>query len=172
MAQIEIPPAAPPTDVPVRAAPVAQVSARQPTPRAFGAVPRVKLQFSAIAGWLGSRRPSTLVAFLAILTMGPLILLSTISVESTYSTLTAASKQRLSDGSALAAVYVNKEMTGLAALTDSYARRQVLIAALRDGNHVNYDKPAILAVMQDLRVVQSGTRFASVLDASGTLWGI
>jgi signal transduction histidine kinase len=103
--------------------------------------------------------------------MGPLMLLSSLSVSSTYSTLTAASQQRLGDGSALAAVYVNKEMTGLAALTDSYARRQVLVVALRDGNHVNYDKPAILAVMQDLRLVQSGTRFASVLDASGTLWG-
>ena len=103
--------------------------------------------------------------------MGPLILLSTLSVNSTYSTLTAASKQRLSDGSALAAVYVNKEMTGLVALADSYARRQSLIAALRDGNHVNYDSPAILAMFKDLRVVQAGTRFASVLDASGTLWG-
>jgi signal transduction histidine kinase len=112
-----------------------------------------------------------LVAYLAIFTMGPLILLSTLSVNSTYSTLTAASKQRLSDGSALAAVYVNKEMTGLVALADSYARRQSLIAALRDGNHVNYDSPAILAVMKDLRVVQVGTRFAGVLDASGTLWG-
>jgi len=102
--------------------------------------------------------------------MGPLILLSTLSVNSTYSTLTAASKQRLSDGSALAAVYVNKEMTGLVALADSYARRQSLVDALRDGNHVNYDSPAILAVMKDLRVVQAGTRFVSVLDASGTLW--
>ena len=103
--------------------------------------------------------------------MGPLILLSSLSVNSTYSTLTAASKQRLSDGSALAAVYVDKEMTGLLALTDSYARRQVLIAALRDGNYHNFDTPAIVAVMQDLRFVQEGTRFASVVDVTGTLRG-
>ena len=103
--------------------------------------------------------------------MGPLILLSSLSVNSTYSTLTAASKQRLSDGSALAAVYVDKEMTGLLALTDSYARRQVLIAALRDGNYYNFDTPAIVAVMQDLRFVQEGTRFASVVDVTGTLRG-
>jgi signal transduction histidine kinase len=112
-----------------------------------------------------------LVAYLAIFTMVPLILLSTLSVSSTYSTLTAASKQRLSDGSALAANYVNQEMTGLVALADSYARRQLLIDALRDGNHVNYDRPSILALVKDLRGVQAGTRFASVLDASGTLWG-
>jgi len=143
----------------------------QPTQRTAGLGWPVWRWFSAIAGWLGSRRPITLVAYLALFTMGPLILLSTLSVNSTYSTLTAASKQRLSDGSALAAVYVNKEMTGLVALADSYARRQSLIAALRDGNHVNYDSPAILAMFKDLRVVQAGTRFASVLDASGTLWG-
>jgi signal transduction histidine kinase len=112
-----------------------------------------------------------LVAYLAIFTMGPLIGLSALSVVSTYSTLTAASNQRLSDGSALAAVYVNKEMTGLVALTDSYSRRQTLILALRDGNHVNYDSPAVLAVVQDLRVVQVGTRFAAVFDVSGTMWG-
>jgi signal transduction histidine kinase len=105
------------------------------------------------------------------MTMVPLILLSSLSISSTYSTLTAASQQRLSDGSALAAVYVNKEMTGLLALTDSYAHRQMLIVALRDGNHVNYDKPAVSTVLKDLRLVQSGTGFASVLDASGTLWG-
>jgi signal transduction histidine kinase len=143
---------------------------RQPIPSSAGLGRRFWRRFGAIAGWLGSRRPITLVAYLAIFTMGPLILLSTLSVNSTYSTLTTASKQRLSDGSALAAVYVNKEMTGLVALADSYARRQSLIAALRDGNHVNYDSPAILVVIKDLRVVQAGTRFASVLDASGTLW--
>jgi signal transduction histidine kinase len=151
-------------------APVAEISVRQPTTSSPGPDRRDWRRFG-VTGWLGSRRPSTLIAYLAVFTMGPLILLSTLIVNSTYSTLTAASKQRLSDGSALAAVYVNKEMTGLLALTDSYARRQVLIAALRDGNHANYDSPAILAVMRDLRGVQDGTRFACVTDASGTLMG-
>lgn len=166
-----IPSEAPLAEVIAGSAPAPHVPIWQPTQRTAGLGPPVWRWFSATASWLGSLRPITLVAYLAIFTMGPLILLSTLSVNSTYSTLTAGSKQRLSDGSALAAVYVNKEMTGLVALADSYARRQSLIAALRDGNHVNYDSPAILAMFKDLRVVQAGTRFASVLDASGTLWG-
>jgi len=167
-----IPSVAPKAKILAESAPVAEVSGRQPTLPTAEVDPHGWRRLGAIAGWLGSRRPATLVAYLAIFTMGPLIFLSSLSVNSTYSTLSAASKQRLSDGSALAAVYVDKEMTGLLALTDSYARRQMLITALRDGNHLNFDSPTILAVMKDLRVVQDGTRFASIIDVSGALWGI
>ena len=171
MALKVIPSEAPRAEVIAGSVPVAEVSIVRPIPRANQHGRRAWARFGGIPGWLGSRRPVTLVAYLAAVTMGPLILLSSLSVNSTYSTLTAASKQRLSDGSALAAVYVDKEMTGLLALTDSYARRQVLIAALRDGNYYNFDTPAIVAVMQDLRFVQEGTRFASVVDVTGTLRG-
>jgi signal transduction histidine kinase/ActR/RegA family two-component response regulator len=102
--------------------------------------------------------------------MGPPILLSTLSVNSTYSALTDASNHRLADASALAAAYVNTQMTAMTALEDSYAHRPTLIAALRDGNHVNYDAPAVLAVLKDLRVVQSGTLLAAIVDPDGTFW--
>jgi len=102
--------------------------------------------------------------------MGPLILLSTLSVNSTYSALTDTSYHRLADASALAAAYVNTQMTAMTALEDSYAHRPTLIAALRDGNHSNYDAPAVLAVLKDLRVVQSGTLLAAIVDPDGTFW--
>jgi signal transduction histidine kinase/CheY-like chemotaxis protein len=123
-----------------------------------------------IAGWLASRKVSTLLALLAIFTMGPLVLLSTLSVNSTYAALTQASNHRLADASALAAAYVNTEMTSLATVDDSFARRPALIAALRDGNHANYDAPAVLTVLKDLRVVQTGTLLAAIVDPSGTFW--
>jgi hypothetical protein len=59
------------------------------------------------------------VALLAIATMGPLVLLSTLSVNSIYSTLTAASTQNLADSSALAAANVATELKALTNLEDS-----------------------------------------------------
>jgi signal transduction histidine kinase/ActR/RegA family two-component response regulator len=102
--------------------------------------------------------------------MGPLIVLSTLSVNSTYAALTDTSNHRLADASALAAAYVSTQMTALTVLEDSYAHRPTLIAALRDGNHANYDAPAVLALLKDLRVVQSGTLLAAIVDPAGTFW--
>lgn len=131
----------------------------------------VRQRINGVIAWLGSRRPSTLVAFLAILTMGPLLLLSTLSVNSVYTTLTQASVHRLADSSSLAAAYVETKMLALAGLEDSYAHRPSLIAALADGNHVNYNDAVIVATLQDLRGLQPSTRFATVLDAGGWFWG-
>jgi signal transduction histidine kinase/ActR/RegA family two-component response regulator len=111
------------------------------------------------------------LAFLAIFTMGPLVLLSTLSVNSTYAALTDASNQRLNDASALASAYVHSQMTSLALVDDSFARRPTLIAALTDGNHVNYDKPVILTALNSIRDIQSNTRFAGIVDPAGTYWG-
>ena len=102
MAVTEIPISAPPFEVHVEARPVPEVSVRRPAQRGTGAGARVGMRFGRTAAWLGARRPSTLVASLAIFTMGPLVLLSTLSVNSIYSTLTAASNHRLADASALA----------------------------------------------------------------------
>ena len=109
--------------------------------------------------------------FLAIFTMGPLVLLSTLSVTSFYTTVTTASNLRLSTASALAAVYVDTEMTALATLDTSDARRPALITALRDGNHLNYDNAAILATLKDLRTLRSDNRFAAIIDPAGIFWG-
>jgi signal transduction histidine kinase/CheY-like chemotaxis protein len=126
---------------------------------------------SGIAGWLGSRSASTLLALMAIFTMGPLVLRSSLSVNSTYSALTDASNHRLTDASALAAAYVNTQMTSLAAADDSYAHQPTLIAALSDGNHLNYDKPAILTTLNIIRAIQTNSFFAGIVDAAGTYWG-
>ena len=107
---------------------------------------------------------------LAIATMGPLALLSTLSVNSVYSTLSVASERRLSDASALASVYVATQMKALTILEDSYAHRLALVTALRDGNHLNYDGPAILETVKDLRSVQPETRFAGIIDPAGFFW--
>ncbi len=136
-----------------------------------GALAPVPLGFRGAGDWLGSRGTSTLLAFLAIFTMGPLILLSTLSVNSFYAAVTTASNLRLTDASALAAVYVSTQMTSLAAVDDSYARRPTLIAALGDGNHANFDKTVILTALNGIRAIQLGTRFAGIVDAAGTYWG-
>ena len=129
------------------------------------------VRFGGIAGWLSSRRASTLLGFLAIFTMGPLVILSTLSVNSTYSALTDASDHRLADASALASAYVHTQMTSLAAADDSFAHTPPLIAALRDGNHLNYDKPAILTTLNSIRAIQTNSRFAGIVDAAGYYWG-
>ncbi len=123
-----------------------------------------------VGAWLASRQPNTFVALLAIGTMGPLVLLSTLSVNSIYSTLTTASTQKLADSSTLAAANVATELKALTNLEDSYAHRLALVAALKDGNHLNYDAPAILEAVKDLRAVQSGTRFAGIIDSHGFSW--
>src|SRR5260370_41582247 len=122
------------------------------------------IRFGRPASWFGLRRASTLLGILAIFTMGPLILLSTASVNSTYSALTDSSNHRLADASALAAAYVNTQMTALTALEDSYGHRPTLIAALPDGKHANYDAPAVLAVLKDLRIRAAGTLRAARID--------
>lgn len=153
-----------------RTAPPPVVSVFRAGPPGAGERRKPRLPFARISAWLGSRRPSTFVAMLAIVTMGPLALLSTLSVNSVYSTLTAASERRLADASALAAVYVATQMKALTILEDSYAHRFSLVTALRDGNHVKYDAAAILANVQDLRRVQPETRFAGIIDPAGFFW--
>jgi len=147
------------------------VSARQGDPPRAGNDPKSRRRpFFKVSAWLGSRRPSTFVAMLAIATMGPLAMLSTLSVNSVYSTLSAASERRLSDASALAAVYVATQMKALTILEDSYAHRPALVTALGDGNHLNYDGQAILETVKDLRSVQPETRFAGIIDPAGFFW--
>jgi signal transduction histidine kinase len=121
--------------------------------------------------WMGSRRPSMLVGVLAVFTIGPLIVLSSLIVNSTYSTLTQASSHRLNDASGLAAAYVSTEMTGLATLEDSYSHRHSLIEALRDGNHANFDSSVIVTSLKDLRGVEPSSKSASITDPAGTFWG-
>ena len=160
-----IPPAVVPAEVLIGATRMPNLA----TPVEVTARPGVR--FGRAAGWLGSRRASTLFAFLAIFTMGPLVLLSSLSVNSTYAALSDTSNHRLKDASALAAAYVHTEMTSLAAIDDSFARQPTLVAALKDGNHVNYDKAAILTTLDSIRAVQSNTNFAGIVDAAGTYWG-
>lgn len=159
-----------PIEVRPRAAPPAKVSVLQVEPSPAGNGTRTRRPFPKVSAWLGSRRPATIVALLAIATMGPLVLLSTLSVNSIYSTLTAASTQNLADSSALAAANVATELKALTNLEDSYSHRPALITALRDGNHLNYDAAAILAALKDLRAVQAGTRFAGIIDPRGFFW--
>jgi len=109
------------------------------------AVPAVRRWLGGAGSWLGSRSAYTVVAGLAIFTMGPLILLSMLSVNSFYATVTDASSQKLAGASALAAIYVDTEMSSLAALDTSEAHQASLIGALRDGNHANFDGPVILS---------------------------
>jgi signal transduction histidine kinase len=159
-----------PIEVRPRAAPPAKVSLLQVEPSPAGNGTRTRRPFPKVSAWLGSRRPATFVAWFAIATMGPLVLLSTLSVNSIYSTLTAASTQNLADSSALAAANVATELKALTNLEDSYSHRPTLITALRDGNHLNYDAAAILAAVKDLRAVQAGTRFAGIIDPHGFFW--
>lgn len=168
MTSAEISPAvAAPVEVRPRTAPSPVVSVLQPGQRDPGA----GLRFARAAGWLGSRRASTLLAFLAIFTMGPLVVLSSLSVSATYAALTQAANRRLADASSLGAAYVNTAMVSRAGLEDSYARRPTLIAALRDGDHLKYDKSVILDALIGLRAIQSDTRFAGIVDAAGSYWG-
>jgi signal transduction histidine kinase len=141
-----------------------------PSPAGGASVP-VRQWLSGAGSWLGSRRASTLVAGLAIFTMGPLILLSSLSVNSFYATVTDASNQRLTGASALAAIYVDTEMAALSALDTSEAHQTSLISALRDGNHANFDNPVILAALKNLRAQRPDTLSAAIIDATGTYWG-
>jgi signal transduction histidine kinase len=111
------------------------------------------------------------VAGLAIFTMGPLILLSTLSVNSFYATVTDASNQRLAGASALAGIYVDTEMASLSALDTSEAHQTALIAALRDGNHANFDNTVIVTALKSLRAQRPDTLSAAIVDTAGTFWG-
>ena len=135
------------------------------------AVPPVRPWLSGAGSWLGSRRASTVVAGLAIFTMGPLILLSTLSVNSFYATVTDASNKRLAGASALAAIYVDTEMASLSALDTSEAHQASLVGALRDGNHANFDSPVILSALKNLRAQRPDTTSAAIIDTTGTYWG-
>ena len=171
MSQAEISPAvAVPTGVrPRTVSPPVIVVLRTDGPGA-GDGRKPRRPWARVGAWLASRQPNTFVALLAIGTMGPLVLLSTLSVNSIYSTLTAASTQKLADSSTLAAANVATELKALTNLEDSYAHRLALVTALRDGNHLNYDAAAILTAVKDLRAVQSGTRFAGIIDSHGFSW--
>ena len=121
--------------------------------------------------WLVRRRALSLAALLALFTIGPVLALSTLTVASTNAALTAASNHRLTAVSELASVYVQTQLQSWASLQDSYAHRTALIAALGDGNHAQYNKPALMAVLSDARAVVPAVAFAAIVDPAGTFWG-
>jgi signal transduction histidine kinase len=149
---------------------VAAVPTAPKTDTTSGTAPGAGRRFQ-VGRWLVSRRPLTLALLLAVLTIGPLVALSSLTVLNANQAMTEAANHRLAGSSTLAAAYVEKEMTSLAELENGYAHRLTLIHALRDGNHARWDSVAILSVLKDFRGVKPGTRLAGIFDVAGSYWG-
>lgn len=124
------------------------------------------------ARWLVGRRPSGVVAVLAIATIGSLIALSTVSVTSSYSALSKSARNRLADVSTLVSTNLATQLLLSGVLTQtSYALRPNLVAALGTGDHTTFDKAAIAAVVTDLRMLEPTATSIIVTDAKGVNWG-
>ncbi len=111
---------------------------------------------------------SVLVSVFSVLTMGPLVLLAYFSVSLSSDAVRQRVRESLQVEATIAALYVRQEMQGLAEVTQSFARRPVLVRALRGGPR-RYDAAAIRRNLVEISRVRPGIGTAFVARPDGRL---
>ena len=119
---------------------------------------------------VGNRRgiASLLVVF-ALVSVLPLTLLTWTSIRLADHAVRREVEGNLRTTSAVSAVFVEQQLTGLAALVESYAERPTLIDALGDGNPQVFDAAAINTHLRALQSARLGIVGASLTGLDGRL---
>jgi len=98
---------------------------------------------------------SVLVGVFALLSVGPLALLTYFSVTLSSDAVRHRVRESLSVEASIAAQYVRQELRGLAEVDQSFARRPVIVHALQRGPR-HYDRATIRRNLVELSHVRPG----------------
>jgi len=112
-------------------------------------------------------RPAVVGVF-ALFTMGPLALLTYFSVALSSDAVRNRVRDSLGVEASIAALYVRQEMQGLAEVTESFARRPVVVRALQRGPR-HYDLATVRRNLTEVSQVRPGIGTAFLAWADGRL---
>ena len=121
------------------------------------------------AGWLATVR---IVAVFVLVSLLPLGLLAYSSASLAERAVRGEVDSRLQTTAAVSGVVLDKEMTGLIELVESYGERPSLIAAMDDGAAEHFQREAINTHLSQLRRAQSGISVVGLTDTSGRLTNV
>ncbi|MGQ0520966.1 MAG: ATP-binding protein [Actinomycetota bacterium] len=119
----------------------------------------------------GRRRlaPRRLVLVLALMTLGPLAVLDVAALWLSEHATRSQGTRQVQSAAAAAAVAVQREMTGLTELVESFARRPSLTAAVGRGVSTDADRAQVRFHLGELRSVRPEIHLAFLADPSGRL---
>jgi PAS domain S-box-containing protein len=106
------------------------------------------------------------VAVLAILSLGPVVLLAYFSVRLATEAATDEVKSRVRATASVTSDLIDFEMRGLAELVESYAGRPHLVDAVQGGDN---DRVQVRRHLRELQVARQGIAIAFFADPSGRL---
>jgi len=121
---------------------------------------------------LATRSPNRAVAVLALTTLVPLAMLAWTSVALSSRAVQSEVESTVRGLAVANANYVDKEMTGLAELVQSYADRPYLRAAFGGGDPARYDLPAFEYQLSELRGSRPGIATTFLAEPGGRLLAI
>jgi signal transduction histidine kinase/DNA-binding response OmpR family regulator len=122
-----------------------------------------------VAGWLAIVR---IVAVFVLVSLLPLGLLAYSSGSLAERAVRREVDSRLQTTAAVSGVVLDREMTSLTELVESYAERPSLIAAMDDGDPEQFQLEAIDTHLRQLRRAQPGISVVAVTDVSGRLTSV
>lgn len=121
------------------------------------------------AGWLATVR---MVAVFVLVSLLPLGLLAYSSASLAERAVRGEVDSRLQTTAAVSGVVLDKELTGLTELVESYAERPSLIAAMDDDVAGHVQREAINTQLRQLRRAQPGISVVGLTDVSGRLTNV
>jgi signal transduction histidine kinase/DNA-binding response OmpR family regulator len=113
--------------------------------------------------------PGQLGAIFALVSVVPLGLLTYFSISLASHAVEREVKARMSSTAALSADVVRQELNGLTQLTQSYAARPSLVAALRDDTRTQAESALLRRHLGELRLARTGIYTTFLAETDGTL---
>lgn len=110
-----------------------------------------------------------LVACFVVFALVPLGLLAESSVRLSERAVEGGARASVRATSTVSAELVERQMNGLGQLVESYAQRQLLVAALGDGSIDSFDHSALTRHLSQLKEVSPGIAGVFVADSAGRL---
>ncbi len=109
------------------------------------------------------------VALFLVLSLGPLALLAYSSSSLGSDAVGEQARARLRSTAAVSANSVDKELSGVAELVQSYASRRGLVSALTEGRPERYDRTAVAFHLSQLKDARPGLATVFLVEPGGRL---
>ena len=113
--------------------------------------------------------PRRLLVVFAVVCLLPLVLLTYLTQRITGQAVDREVRARVATTADVTAATVQRELAALTDLIESYATRPTVVAATRSGQAATYDRAALAANLEQLRVARPGLALALVSDPTGQL---
>ncbi|MBA2767934.1 MAG: hypothetical protein H0U35_02155, partial [Sporichthyaceae bacterium] len=119
--------------------------------------------------WVKRMSVGALVALFAFLTLAPLMVLAGASIILADRAVSRQVEAKLASTAEVSALLVEKQLSGLAVLVESYAQRPSFVAALGGGDAKRYDQEAISFHLNGLLESESGLGTVFLARPDGVL---